>query len=440
MEKIFVRNAHCGHEFWVTPLNLLQSDVECGICGPQKRAAPLTAWSKSNSQKWQETASDWQRYKSAVTALTEQAYKQHKSTINPENLPRGKAGQQGAYHLDHIVPKRFCFNNGIPAEMCADHRNLQMIGWKENVGSRDTVKGTIPAFLLPYISSHAKLEQHADQLITMFPNAKRFVRVADIVVTVYDEPSNRAIVVLPIDQTYANMKVAIATQRTLLAANINYTILFEDELANNSLIAAKLQHHTHTSQATRIHARDCIIKLCTADEKKVLLQTNHIQGNDVAPIAYGAYYKEALVAVMTFTRPRVVTGHTNNKTSGMWELSRFCTDVRYKIPGIASKLLTHFKRNHQWISIYSFADKRWSTGNLYTKLGFRLMSETPPSYFYVINGKRKHRWNYRKDVLRDVLPNFDPTLTEHQNMVNHGYWRVWDCGALKFVVTNDAVQ
>jgi hypothetical protein len=144
---------------------------------------------------------------------------------------------------------------------------------------------------------------------------------------------------------------------------------------------------------------------------------------------------------MTFSAPRVALGQKNKSSTdkqGVWELSRFCTDVKYRIPGIASKLLTHFKRTQpDWWQIYSFADKRWSVGNMYTILGFKLTTDNPPSYFYVVDGVRKHRWNYRKDNLKKILPQYDPKLTEYANMEMHGFWRVWDCGTLKFEMNRD---
>lgn len=217
--------------------------------------------------------------------------------------------------------------------------------------------------------------------------------------------------------------------------------IFEDEWKNNKkLIETKLQHYSSTNNVTKIHARKCeIIPISNAD-KKDLLNNNHIQGNDNAILSYGAYYEGKLVSVMTFTPPRVALGQKDKTKSknGIWELSRFCTDVSYRIPGIASKLLTHFKRHNNWVEIYSFADRRWSVGNMYHQLGFELVSTNPPSYHYVVNGQRKHRWNYRKDILKNTLSNYDATLTEYENMQNNGFWRVWDCGTTKFSMKNQS--
>jgi hypothetical protein len=88
----------------------------------------------------------------------------------------------------------------------------------------------------------------------------------------------------------------------------------------------------------------------------------------------------------------------------------------------------------EFTSVYSYADRRWSDGNLYYKLGFNLDGISPPDYFYIFDKKRKHRWAFRKDVLKnkkDFI--YDPAKTEYQNMLGNGFDRVWDCGSLRFV-------
>lgn len=438
-QNLEFKNHNCGHTFFSRPGRVIDGTTDCVECGIIQRTETINNWSKENSKQWNKTANGWERYKSEVVKLTEQTYKKHHKLINPKKLKRGKAGIEGAYHLDHIVPKRFCYENNIPPHVCSKASNLQMIGWRENIGSRNNIKGTIPLDFIEYIDDGQRIQYYVNELITIFPNASKFTQIQDIYVSIYDQDTNVVIIILPLSKEFANQKIA-NTVTQLEQLNIRYYIIFEDELNKNiNLVKNKLKYYNNVGVLPKIHGRDCTIREITKEEKRTFLNQYHIQGNDKSNISYGAYSKDMLVAVMTFSKPRIALGYKNKDRSlyyNQWELSRFATNTNYSIPGIASKLLTHFKRNNEWIKIISYADKRWSIGRLYDVLGFNMEVDNPPDYHYVINGERKHRWNYRKDILKNTLNDFDPNLTEYQNMENNGFWRVWDCGTLRYVLHN----
>ncbi len=152
MEKITVTNTVCNHTFDVLPRNIISREVNCPICNKEQKIQTLNKSSQDRSDIWKETATTWKLYKSAVSKITRANYKTHKLTINPNNLPQGKAGVDGAYHLDHIVPIRYCFEHDIPTEICAHQSNLQLLDWRSNVGSRDKLKGFIPPIFNKYIN------------------------------------------------------------------------------------------------------------------------------------------------------------------------------------------------------------------------------------------------------------------------------------------------
>ena len=67
-------------------------------------------------------------------------------------------------------------------------------------------------------------------------------------------------------------------------------------------------------------------------------------------------------------------------------------------------------------------------------LGFKHTHDSDPNYWYIKQDRRIHRFNFRKNVLKDKLEKFDPSISEWKNMVNNGYNRIWDCGNMKFVL------
>lgn len=84
-------------------------------------------------------------------------------------------------------------------------------------------------------------------------------------------------------------------------------------------------------------------------------------------------------------------------------------------------------------TLISYADRRWSQGNVYRAAGFHFAGETRPGYWWCRGGSRYSRQRFQKHRLGDLLPNFDPGKTEVENMHTNGYWRVWDCGVSRWL-------
>lgn len=72
--------------------------------------------------------SDYNQYRLKVDAITESNYITYFDAINPNGVKRGTHD----YHIDHIVPVKYGYENGIPPEIIAHPSNLQMLHWQEN--------------------------------------------------------------------------------------------------------------------------------------------------------------------------------------------------------------------------------------------------------------------------------------------------------------------
>ena len=220
--------------------------------------------------------------------------------------------------------------------------------------------------------------------------------------------------------------------KTLKCENIDIRLIhiFEDEwIFKNDIVKSKIKQILGINNSERIHARKCKIKEILPKLKNKFLNKFHIQGEDRSNIKLGAFFDNELVSVMTFSKSNISRSFVN--IDGIWELSRFCSNSNYHIPGIASKLLTYFKRNYQWKEIFSYADRRWSEGDLYYKIGFELISTTKPNYWYVKGLNRIHRFGLRKKY------NEPKDIPEWVLRQKEGYYRIWDCGHLKFIMRNN---
>jgi len=105
---------------------------------------------------------------------------------------------------------------------------------------------------------------------------------------------------------------------------------------------------------------------------------------------------------------------------------------------LKGKLFSYFKKNFSVTSVISYADRRWSLGNLYRQLGLTETHISVPNYWYVKSNKRFHRFTYRKNVLEKKLKVFDKEKkTEYQNMLINKFDKIWDCGNYVFSYQND---
>lgn len=200
--------------------------------------------------------------------------------------------------------------------------------------------------------------------------------------------------------------------------------IFEDEWVNKKDIC-KSRILNLLGHNNRIYARKC--KIVEVDKKKAkeFFENNHIQGNVNSKIVYGLEYNGELISAMSFGDLRKNLG--SKKTENSYELLRFCNKLNMSVIGGASKLFKHFIKEFNPLEITSYADRRWSMGNLYNELGFNFSHNSEPNYFYVINGERKNRFGYRKDILISKY-GCDPNDTERNFCFNKGWNRIYDCG------------
>ena len=117
-------------------------------------------------------------------------------------------------------------------------------------------------------------------------------------------------------------------------------------------------------------------------------------------------------------------------SDGEFDLLRFCSKLSTNVVGGGNKLFKYFVKNYDPKMITIHVDRSWNQGNLYKKLGFKYEGKTEPNYYYIIDGIRYHGFNFRKDKL--IKEGYDPSLTEHQIMLNRKIYKIFDSGNLKF--------
>jgi hypothetical protein len=220
------------------------------------------------------------------------------------------------------------------------------------------------------------------------------------------------------DNTYHLSKTELCEKQGIQLIHI-----FEDEwLFKKDIVKSRLLNILGLTP-NKIYGRKTEIKEVSSKDTRLFLEANHIQGNVNSKIKLGLYYDSELVSIMTFGKGRVIMGGNSNQ----YELLRFCNKLNTSVIGGADKLLKYFIKTYQPKEIISYADRRWSQGNLYEKLGFNFIHNSKPNYFYINQNVREYRFNYRKNIL--VKQGYDINKTEREIMLDRKIYRIYDCGA-----------
>ena len=169
----------------------------------------------------------------------------------------------------------------------------------------------------------------------------------------------------------------------------------------------------------RVHAR----KTATVRIDRVLadefLRRNHLLGPCSAARHYGLTLNSELIAVASFGNARKIL--RGNQYYRSFELIRFCSKNGYTVVGGLSKLLHQFIADRSPDDISTYADRDWSDGSAYTKLGFRREGVISARKFSLATD----RWERTPISVKQSEP---AALNDNQRLI------VYNSGSIKFLL------
>lgn len=217
--------------------------------------------------------------------------------------------------------------------------------------------------------------------------------------------------------------------------NLKLYTIWEDDWNTKREICKSFILNKLKKSKIKIGARKTNIKEVNYLECKKFLDENHLQGDVKSSIRIGLYSNNELSSIMAFSKLRLPLNRKLKNSIGVYELTRFCNKIEHNIVGGASKLLNYFINKYNPLEIQTYSDNLISEGDLYRNLGFNYIHESEPGYWYVINGIREHRFNWRKQKLVEM--GYDKEKTENEIMLELGFWRIYNAGNKKWILLSN---
>ena len=208
-------------------------------------------------------------------------------------------------------------------------------------------------------------------------------------------------------------------------AGVQLITVWEDEWQyRRDTVKSMIAHKLGVSPAGKVYARQTKVVELTAQQAREFCERYHIQG----------FVQGGLYAGLVDGAGDLVAVSVWRKNGAHAYLERYCTSQ--VVVGGMGKLLAYglsWARLVGVVDIVTFADLSVSDGDLYEKLGFVKDKVLRPDYRYIVNGRRVHKFNYRKKRFKED-PNlvWQDGLSESELAILNGIDRVWDCGKIRY--------
>ncbi len=202
--------------------------------------------------------------------------------------------------------------------------------------------------------------------------------------------------------------------------------VFEDHWCQKpALCKSKIKKILSPRSMHKIDANKCIIT-STIDQKmkeRFLLKYS-FYGIDGSSVSYGILHNGHLVALMTFSK-------TRHNQQYDWQILSYAEVNSFIILDGFAKLLKAFANDHIGESICMYLSRDWNSIHDFDNI-MKFERVDKPRFYWICNGVRIKGPSMTYASAKHLIDTYDDTMTLTQNMVNAGYYRVYDSGTMVF--------
>jgi GNAT superfamily N-acetyltransferase len=210
--------------------------------------------------------------------------------------------------------------------------------------------------------------------------------------------------------------------------------IWENEFSDLHKLINRLRNKLHRSvEITDFEFNELKVSEVSRHDCKSLLDAYHYLGGNRGGLAYGAWYRDELIAVVLYSNPIRQQTEKFIGLGNLKELSRLCIDPKFQKKNLGSWFVSRTLQSIQADAVIAYADTtRGHVGTVYKACNFDLHHEIPPDYWYIDDlGIVIHKKTlYNRARLNNVK--------EAIYAQKHGYKKVFGGKKLAFVklVTN----
>ncbi len=196
-------------------------------------------------------------------------------------------------------------------------------------------------------------------------------------------------------------------------------------------------------QKTIIYGRKTTVKKIDLKDANKFCDKYHLKGKSSGNlIAYGLFYNDDLISVMTFSKPKF-----GKQKEVEWDLSRYCVKFGYSVIGGAEKIFSAFEKEFTPESIITYSDCDYFTGEVYKKLGFFFESITDLPYYWAKDNMFYTRQQCQPKHLKYKYPDlYKKAICENasskEDFIMHslGFYKVFRCGNKRWIWKNKSLK
>lgn len=200
-------------------------------------------------------------------------------------------------------------------------------------------------------------------------------------------------------------------RRGILLVNLREEVWRHRNVQAKSSIVSKL------GLSATLYARKAQASRISKPELDAFMNENHLMGTALCKYKYGLKIDGATVAAAAFAPFR--NCRRNGATVRSSELVRFANLNGFTVAGGLSRLIALFVNDRHPDDIMSYADRDWSDGAAYRRIGFAEVGATPPTALSFDDDRR---------MFRPLRPDENPLGA------------TYNTGNMKFILTTDNMK